>query len=44
MVRGGDRLKRHLASVERARGVLMVLTGVGRISDRQHIEHQHLAA
>ena len=38
-----SRMKRHLASVERAMGVLMVLTGIGFLTGAYHVG-QHLAA
>ena len=37
------RMKRHLASVERAMGVLMVITGIGFLTGTG-IRRQHLAA
>ena len=37
------RMKRHLDTVERAMGVLMVITGIGFL-DRRRLQHQHLAA
>ena len=37
------RMKRHLASVEQAMGVLMVITGIGFLTGAV-IQHQHLAA
>ena len=37
------RMKRHLASVERAMGVLMVITGIGFLTGAV-IQRQHLAA
>ena len=37
------RMKRHLDTVERAMGVLMVITGIG-FSDRRGLRRQHLAA
>ena len=37
------RMKRHLYTVERAMGVLMVITGIG-LPDRRRLQRQHLAA